>query len=280
MNYRHAFHAGNFADVFKHALLLALLDTLTIKDKPLCYFETHAGGGAYALDDGAADATGEWRDGIGRLLGSTSIPAPLQRYVDAVRACNADAKPRVYPGSPLLAARALRAVDALTLCELQPAAAADLRKALRGDPRVHIHLRDGYAALHALLPPPVRRGLVLIDPPFEAQAGEFKLIEDALAAAHARWPQATYAVWYPIKSHRTIAPFHRSLAAGPFASVLVAELLVHPDDAPTRLNGCGLLVANPPWHIDAAFAQLLPPLATTLAQAAGATRRLLWLRRT
>src|SRR5512142_174334 len=188
MNYRHAFHAGNFADVFKHAILLALLDALTGKDTPLCYFDTHAGRGAYRLDEAEALKTGEWRQGIGRLFDAAQTPEPLQRYVAAIRACNPDGELRVYPGSPLLAAQALRAGDRLVLCEMQPDEAAALRGQFRGDRRVHVHHRDGYAALNALLPPAEKRGLVLIDPPFEAQEAEFATIEAALAKAQARWP--------------------------------------------------------------------------------------------
>jgi 23S rRNA (adenine2030-N6)-methyltransferase len=278
MNYRHAFHAGNFADVFKHAILLALLDALTAKDKPLCCFDTHAGRGRYALDDEQAAKTGEWRKGVARLFDSPEPPAPLQRYVDAIRAINPDGTLHNYPGSPLLAAQALRPDDRLVLCETQPEEAAGLRALFRDDRRVHVHLRDGYAALNALLPPPEKRGLVLIDPPFEAQEGEFAAIEAALGSAHARWPNGVYAVWYPIKSHRVIAPFHRHMASGPFDKVLVAELLVRPADSPLRLNGCGMLIANPPWQLDATLARLLTALRVALAQSAGASESRRWLR--
>lgn len=279
MNYRHAFHAGNFADVFKHAILLALLDALTAKVKPLCYFDTHAGRGSYRLDDPEAQKTGESHDGIGRLSGADAPPAPLRRYVDAVRACNAEGGVNEYPGSPLLATHALRAHDQLVLCETQGDEAAALRTLFRDDARVHVHQRDGYAALHALLPPTEKRGLVLIDPPFEAQEGEFAAIESALAQAHTRWPNGVYAVWYPIKSRRAIAPFHRHLSRGPFAEVLAAELMVLPDDSPLRLNGCGMLIANPPWRLDLTLANLLPALRGALAQSPRATHALRWLRR-
>jgi len=278
MNYRHAFHAGNFADVFKHAILLALLDSLTAKDKPLCCFDTHAGRGRYALDDEQAAKTGEWREGVGRLFESPEPPALLQRYVDTIRAANRDGTLRNYPGSPLQAAQALRPDDRLVLCETQPEEATALRALFRDDRRVHVHVRDGYAGLNALLPPPEKRGLVLIDPPFEAQEGEFAIIEAALGSAHARWPNGVYAVWYPIKAHRVIARFHRHMASGPFDKVLVAELLVRPDDSPLRLNGCGMLIANPPWKLDAMLARLLPALRVALAQSAGASESLRWLR--
>ncbi|MGH8115658.1 MAG: 23S rRNA (adenine(2030)-N(6))-methyltransferase RlmJ, partial [Rhodanobacteraceae bacterium] len=173
MNYRHAFHAGNFADVFKHAILLVLLDALTAKDKPLCYFDTHAGRGSYRLDDAQAQQTGEWREGVGRLFETPDLPQPLRRYADAVRICNPDGALREYPGSPLLAAQTTRANDGLILCELQDDESAALHALFRNDARAHVHHRDGYTALNALLPPTEKRGLVLIDPPFEAQEAEF-----------------------------------------------------------------------------------------------------------
>lgn len=279
MNYRHAFHAGNFADVFKHAILLALLDALTAKDKPLCCFDTHAGHGNYRLDDIEAQKTGEWREGIGRLFDVPELPKPLHRYAAAVRACNPDGAIRAYPGSPLLAAQALRAKDTLILCEVQDDESAALRSLFRRDARVHVHQRDGYAAMHAMLPPREKRGLVLIDPPFEAQAAEFAIIEAALAQAYARWPNGVYAVWYPIKSRRVITPFHRHLSSGPFTETLVAELLVQPDDSPLRLNGCGMLIANPPWQFNATLAAMLPALRSALAQSPRASHDLRWLRR-
>lgn len=274
MNYRHAFHAGNFADVFKHAVLLALLDALTAKDKPLCYFDTHAGAGMYALDETRAEKTGEWRDGIGRVFASKQLPQPLQRYAQAIRSFNQDGTLHVYPGSPALAARALRKNDRLVLCETQEEEAAALREHFRSDTRVHVHKRDGYAAMKALLPPAERRGLVLVDPPFEAQAGEFRVIEAALQAAHARWPTGVYAVWYPIKRRAAIMPFQRWLGAREWSDVVMAELLVQPDDSPLRLNGCGIVIINAPWQFDATLAKLLPALKELLAQANGATHRL------
>ncbi len=274
MNYRHAFHAGNFADVFKHALLLALLDALAGKDKPLCYMETHAGPGNYRLDDEQSRKTGEWRDGIGRLFALPHAPEPLRRYVDAVRACNPDGTLHRYPGSPLLAASALRAGDRLVLCELHPDEAKSLRALFRNDARVQVHARDGYAAMKALLPPAERRGLVLVDPPFEQQAQEFRVIETALKEAHARWPTGVYAAWYPIKRRAAIRPFERWLGGRGWQSVLLAELLVRADDSPLRLNGCGMAILNAPWQLDAALAPMLSALQPVLAQGKGAVHTL------
>jgi len=282
MNYRHAFHAGNFADVFKHVALLGLLDALRAKPSPFCYVDTHAARGVYDLRGDEAQRTGEYRDGIERLLHANDLPAALADYVARIRAFGVgvgdDGMLVRYPGSPLLARDMLRDNDGAILCEVQPDEAAALRAALRGDARCAVHERDGYAALKALLPPMQKRGLVLIDPPFEAQGAEFDTIQHALAAAFARWPNAIYAVWYPIKRRETITPFHRWLAthAGN-ADVLVAELLLHADNSPLRLNGCGLAIINPPWQFDASLASWLPALTALLAGNDGSSR-IEWLK--
>ena len=279
MNYRHAFHAGNFADVFKHAALVALLDALAQKLAPLCYVDTHAGRGRYDLAADAATRTGEHRGGIARVL-AAAPQAALASYLDALRACGAlgrDGTLAFYPGSPLLALARLRGDDRAVLCELQPDEYAALRVLFRDDTRVHVHLRDGYAALPALLPPPQKRGLVLIDPPYEAQDGEFAAIQTALRTAWLRWPQGVYAVWYPIKRRATLRPFQRWLAASGARKVLIAELQVRGDDSPLRMNGCGLAIVNAPYRIDASLAALLTTLHPLLADGPGASQRLEWL---
>ncbi len=275
MNYRHAYHAGNFADVFKHCVLIALLEALQDKPKPLAYIDTHAGAGAYDLDDAAARKTGEAEAGIGRLRALRGRNALLDRYLKRVD----DAGARRYPGSPLLAAGMLREDDAAQLCEVQPDEVDRLRRLFRDDPRVHVHARDGYAALKALLPPAQRRGLVLIDPPFEAQAGEFRHIQDALALALDRWPTGVYAVWYPIKQARDVQPFRRWLGTCAARTVLDIELLVQPDNVPQRLNGAGMAILNPPWQFDARVRDLLPLLAHHLAvDGQTGAARMRWLR--
>ncbi|HEY0179906.1 MAG TPA: 23S rRNA (adenine(2030)-N(6))-methyltransferase RlmJ [Dokdonella sp.] len=277
MNYRHAFHAGNFADVFKHTILLGLLDALKAKPAAFCYVDTHAGRGLYDLRGSEALRTGEADGGVRRVLAAAALPAALRRYADAVRAFAVDdADPsRRHPGSPLLAAAELRDRDRAILCELHPDEAAALKSALRDDTRCAIHVRDGYAALKALLPPAQKRGLVLVDPPFEAQEHEFTAIEAALRDAFARWPQAIYAVWYPIKLRAPLRRFQRALrvAAPPSADVLVAELMLHADDSPLRLNGCGVALVNPPWRFDAWLEAWLPAAAELLAKNEHATWR-------
>ena len=282
MNYRHAFHAGNFADVFKHVALLGLLDALRAKPTPFCYVDTHAGRGAYDLRGESAQRTGEYRDGVARILQAGDLPPALTDYAERIRAFGVDADGSLvrYPGSPLLARNRLRADDRAMLCELQGEEATALRAALHEDTRCAVHERDGYAALKALLPPAQKRGLVLIDPPFEAQGAEFETIAQALTPALARWPNAIYAVWYPIKLRETITPFHRWLGSGVGKSdVLATELLLHADNTPLRLNGCGLAIVNPPWQFDVHLGGWLPSLTRLLSSGPEATSRIDWLRR-
>ncbi|MGH8123036.1 MAG: 23S rRNA (adenine(2030)-N(6))-methyltransferase RlmJ, partial [Rudaea sp.] len=245
MNYRHAFHAGNFADVFKHAILVGLIDALKAKPAPFCYIDTHAGAGKYDFRDEEARKTGEHVDGVQRLLIAPSLPDSLRRYFDLLRAANsADASGHlnVYPGSPLIASLLMRATDRAALCELQPDEAAKLKALFAHDARVGVHQRDGYVALEGLLPPKERRGLVLIDPPFEVQHAEFGLIRDALESAYARWPTGIYAIWYPIKLRRAVLPFYRRFVSKGIKKTLMAELMLHADDSPLRLNGCGMVI--------------------------------------
>lgn len=253
LNYRHAYHAGNFADVFKHAVLVALLQSFKAKPTPFCYLDTHAGRGLYDLDGEQARRTGEADTGILRLLDVPDLPPPLRDYVDLVRAFNRQRGEdgiRLYPGSPLFADLLLREQDRAVLCELQPDEARELRRLFRHRDAFHVHQRDGYEALRGLLPPTERRGLVLIDPPFEAQEGEFRHIEQALENALSRWPTGRYAVWYPIKLREHVAPFHRWLKRHCADKLLLAEYMLHPGHSALRLNGCGLAVINPPWQFE------------------------------
>lgn len=278
MNYRHAFHAGNFADVFKHTILIGLLDSLKRKPAAFHYYDTHAGRGRYDLRSKSAQATLEHADGVRRILDSDALPAPLRAYAELVRGLNPgqvnDAP--VYPGSPLIASLLSREQDRMTFCEAHEEEADALRALFRDERRASVQHRDGYAALKALLPPAERRGLVLIDPPFELQTEEFAAIETALDDALARWATGTYAIWYPIKLRYPVAAFHRRLAAKT-TKVLIAELLLHPDNTALRLNGCGLAIINPPWQLDAWLAELLPALQKVLAQGPHAAHRVEFL---
>ncbi|HEY2396155.1 MAG TPA: 23S rRNA (adenine(2030)-N(6))-methyltransferase RlmJ [Rudaea sp.] len=283
MNYRHAFHAGNFADVFKHAILVGLLQALREKPAPFCYFDSHAGAGRYDLRGGEAGKTREAEDGVVRMLGN-GAPAPMLRtYLDLVTALNLSGHSggaiAVYPGSPLIASHLMRDTDRAVLCEVQADEAAALKLLFAGDTRFGVHQRDGYAALAALLPPKERRGLVLIDPPFEMQSGEFRAIEAAMSVALERWATGIYAIWYPIKQREATRPFLRWFSANGARKTLVAELMVHADDSPLRLNGCGMVIVNAPWKFDEQLRATLPLLQQQLARDARSVARVDWLSR-
>ncbi len=281
MNYRHGFHAGNHADVLKHVALLAVCDALAAKPAPLFALDTHAGRGLYALDDEQATRTKEAEGGIGRL--ARGLDPAIDRYLDAIDACRAANGGNAYPGSPWLLAHALRDVDRIAACELNPGEAAALEQAFARDRRIVVHARDGYAAIKALLPPRdgttrLNRGLVLIDPPYEAQLAEFDTALHALNQAATHWPQGVYALWYPIKQARALARFHRRAAALPAKSALRIELLVRPDDSPLRMNGSGLIVWNAPWRLDAALSPAVAALADALGEYGQGRGRIDWLR--
>ena len=278
MNYRHAFHAGNHADVLKHVVLLGVLEALERKQAPFFVLDTHAGRGQYLLQGEQSDRTGEARGGIFRLFVLRGLPPLVQHYLRRVQADNPVGALVNYPGSPLLAAQAMRAQDRLVACELQPDEARALGHLFERDGRVQVLARDGYGAVKALLPPKERRGVVLIDPPYEAQDDEFPRILESLRDGLERWPTGIFAVWYPIKRRRSVLPFLRKAAALPVKSSLVAEVMVRPDDSSLRLNGSGMLVLNPPWKLDLALAQALPELAKLMGED-GASSRLEWLKR-
>lgn len=281
MNYRHAFHAGNFGDVLKHLVLVELLTRLVAKDKPLFFLDTHAGRGHYDLEAAEARRGGEARSGILRLAARTDLPPAAQRYLQAVRGCDPanGGRIRIYPGSPRLAATLLRADDRAALCELQRREAEALRRSLAGDRRLAVHERDGYEALGALLPPRERRGLVLVDPPYEAQEAEFATLLTALGRALGRWATGVYAIWYPIKLAGPVQRFHDGLLALGAQPLLAVELCVHPRDSRAGLNGSGMAVINPPWQADAALAESLPAVHAALAADGAGDARVAWLRR-
>jgi 23S rRNA (adenine2030-N6)-methyltransferase len=287
MNYRHAYHAGNFADVLKHVVLLALLDSLKAKPTPFCLIDTHAGSGLYALDGVEAGKTGEYKDGVARLLFpdlhgdepiAGSLPPLLRRWLDLITQMDGNqGELHYYPGSPMLGALSMRPGDSAQLCELLPGEADRLRELFRNDPRMHVHQRNGYEALKGLTPPKEKRGLVLIDPPYEAQEAEYKAIEQALKAAMLRWPTGMYAVWYPIKLRSQVQPFLRWLPRSGARRVLCVELLLHPDDSPLRLNGSGMVILNAPYQLDEALREPLRALARLLGKDQPAQWRLDWL---
>ena len=281
MNYRHAYHAGNFADVVKHAVLCRVL--VHLREKPAAFrvIDTHAGAGRYDLRGLEAGKTQEWRDGIGRLMHAELAPpvrALLAPYLDAVAALNAGGELTTYPGSPVLAEALLRPQDRLIACELEPRAAAALENNLRGDLHAKAIAIDGWSALTAYVPPNERRGLVLIDPPFE-QADEFIRLSQGLAAAHRKWPTGIYLLWYPIKDAAEVAAFVKTLARLGIAKMLRVELILPTAGQDTGLRGSGLIAVNPPWTQHDELKVLLPTLAEVMSRGATGTVKLDWLAR-
>ena len=279
MNYRHAFHAGSFADVFKHAVLCRILHYLRGKQAPFRVIDTHAGAGLYDLTGAEASRGGEWHDGIERLLAARlaePVAALLAPYLDAIGALNERSRLRVYPGSPAIARAWLRPQDRLIACETEPKAAAALGRHLRGDSRIKTLVLDGWTALTAYVPPPERRGLVLVDPPFEAD-GDFHRLSHGLGLAHRKWATGIYALWYPIKDRGepdALAKRLRRLAIG---KILRAELTIAPLGDLARLNGSGLILVNPPWTLHGELSMLLPALAGVLGRQNQGGFKLDWL---
>jgi 23S rRNA (adenine2030-N6)-methyltransferase len=275
LNYRHGFHAGNAADVFKHVVLTWLLSALTAKDKPLLYFETHAGAGRYDLTHYDPDGKGEWHEGIARLWTERDAPETIAAYLDIVRAGNRGAL-RHYPGSPLIAHTLLRPGDRMVLCETVREEAEALYRGLPSDRRAEVHGEDGYRILKAQLPPPERRALVLIDPPYESP-GEFERAVSALREMHARFPTGVYALWYPIKQPAPVRRLHEALIGSGIRRILAVELAVWPEDTAWRLNGSGLILVNPPWPAAEALPPLLEWLRPRLACAGPGRSKVEWL---
>ena len=275
MNYRHLFHAGYFADVFKHVVLSLLLKSLHRKDAPFCYLDTHAGAGRYDLASAEAQKTGEYHEGIQRLW-DTQTPPELAEYLAVVRAQNSAGALRYYPGSPVIAQQFLRPQDRMVLLELQADECALLQARFAGDRQVVVQRLNGYSGLKAYLPPKERRGLVLIDPPYESN-NEFEQVVDGLRVAHDRWTSGVYAIWYPIKDRPPVERFHRALVATGIRKILLLELCPYPDDASLRLNGSGMIVINPPWMLEETLQTLLPQLLKLLQSQSTGRSRLAWL---
>jgi 23S rRNA (adenine2030-N6)-methyltransferase len=274
--YRHHFHAGNFADVFKHALLVRLLTAIAAKAKPFCYVDTHAGTGRYDLAHPWAQKNAEFRDGIARLWERRDLPEILAPYLAAVRAENPDGTLRFYPGSPRVARGFLRPGDRMVLSELNKTDAAALEALFARDRQVTVRLMDGYQSLKAHLPPKERRGLVLVDSSFD-RGGEFRRLVGAIAAAHERWATGVYAIWYPLMEPPTMRAFERDVVATGIRKILRLELAVHPEPWTASLRGCGMLVVNPPFRFDAEARPLLDWLWRALAPAGEGGQRVGWL---
>jgi len=267
MNYRHAFHAGNFADVVKHTILTRILAYLMKKDAAFRVIDTHAGLGIYDLFGASAEKTGEWQDGIGRLI-HVKLPQDvgdlLAPYLDAVKAQNPDGELRYYPGSPFIARHMLRDQDRLMAFELHPIDADRLKENFAGDFQTRITQLDAWDIFGTHLPPKEKRGLVLVDPPFE-EKGEFNRMVQSLEKGHKRWPGGTYAYWYPIKEPGEVDAYIKALKSTGIPKILRLELTIRPPSEPPRLHGTGMVVVNPPYVLEHEMRVLLPFLSDLLS---------------
>lgn len=248
MNYRHIYHAGNFADVFKHWILTLILQHLNKKDKPYAVLDTHAGIGFYDLHSVRAEKTLEAHDGILKLLAQTDVPESFVPYLDIVKKLNPDNVLSAYPGSPAIVQQFLREQDDFHACELHPEDFEVLKSGFYNDKRIHLHHEDAYHALSGLLPFKQKRGLILIDPPFERK-DEFQALIKALQKAIHKFRQGIYAIWYPIKDYQLVEDFYRELNTLDHDELFIAELIIHDLQNTQRLNGCGMAIINPPWQL-------------------------------
>ena len=268
MNYRHHFHAGNFADVMKHVLLLQILSRLNNKDKPYRYIDTHGGAGKYDLSTSEAQKSGEFLNGIHRLIklddsSKRNAPEGIQQYLKIVEKMRESFGKGAYPGSPWFALEGMREIDKATIFEMQRDVFQQLDQNIF-DKRAGLHERDAYEGLLAVIPPKEKRGLVMIDPPYELERKDFPQLVELIAAAYKKWPTGVFAVWYPIKDRAMIERFEKKMFKTGIRRQLICEICVWPDDTPVGLNGCGLLVINPPWKFsedaDEALQWLFPHL--------------------
>ena len=268
MNYRHHFHAGNFADVMKHVLLLQILTRLNQKDKPYRYIDTHGGAGKYDLSTSEAQKSGEFLNGIHRLVKlddsiKRNAPEGVQQYLKIVEKMREGSGKCAYPGSPWFALEGMREIDKATIFEMQRDVFQQLYYNVR-DKRAGLHERDAYEGLFGVIPPKEKRGLVMIDPPYEVERKDFPQLVDLIATAYKKWPTGVFAIWYPIKDRAMIDRFEKKMIKTGIRRQLICEVCVWPDDTPVGLNGCGLLVINPPWKFsedaDEALQWLFPHL--------------------
>lgn len=274
MNYQHIYHAGNFADVLKHLVLLYLVEALQRKETPFCYFETHAGAGCYDLSRISA-RTSEYSAGISKLLPNTCQLPLVSQYLTIIKNLNPNGL-CYYPGSPYLVNQLLRSQDRMLLCELNQTVACSLKKLFTDNKQAAVHQLDGYQGLKAFLPPKEKRGLILIDPPFE-QANEFKHILLGLKLALHKFAQGVYAIWYPIKDQAHLQRFKRQLANLAANSILCVELAIAEINPMLPLSGCGMIIINAPWQIDKQLKNLLAWLQPLLTKQQGGFYQVVWL---
>ena len=265
LGYQHGYHAGNFADVLKHIVLIEVLNYLKRKETALCYIDTHAGRGIYRLEGPEAQKNKEYMTGIGRLLERADPPGGVAPYVSTVREFNSGNQLNTYPGSPVIAAHLLRKQDRLFCYELHPREFRVLQEQLKADKRIKTYQNDGFNSSGGLLPPKERRGLVLIDPPYELKT-DYQNVVSALQAFYKRFPGGCYLLWYPVVTRSLSRAMERALKTSGIKNMLLLELGVKPDAPGLGMTACGLIIVNPPWALADEMKALMPWLAETLGE--------------
>ncbi len=268
LSYRHSFHAGNHADVVKHIVQSLILNALQQKDKPFVYHDTHSGVGRYDLTHEWSEKTGEYKQGIARIWQQDNVPADIQSYLEAIKVLNPNGELRYYPGSPRVARAHLRPQDRMVLTELHPSDYPLLEQEFHRDHQVSIYKEDGFQRLKASLPPKERRGLVLIDPPYEL-AREYRDVVNAIAQSYKRWATGIYAIWYPVVNRCDIEDMIEGLEGLGINKILQIELGVSPDTNERGMTASGMIVINPPWKLESQMQEILPFLKQAIAPATG-----------
>lgn len=268
LSYRHSFHAGNHADVLKHIVQSLILNALNQKEKPYLYHDTHSGVGRYDLTHEWSEKTGEYKQGIARLWQANNLPEEIQTYLEAVQSLNQDSSLRYYPGSPRVARAHIRKQDRMVLTELHPSDHPLLEQEFHRDRQVSIYKEDGFQRLKASLPPKERRGLVLIDPPYEL-AHEYRDVVNAIAQSHKRWATGVYAIWYPVVNRHDIDDMLSGLEKLGIRKILQIELGVSADTNERGMTASGMIVINPPWKLESQMKEILPYLKEVIAPVTG-----------
>ncbi|ANO31760.1 23S rRNA (adenine(2030)-N(6))-methyltransferase RlmJ [Vibrio breoganii] len=268
LSYRHSFHAGNHADVVKHIVQSLILDALKQKDKPFVYHDTHSGVGRYDLTHEWSEKTGEYKQGIAKLWQQADLPEELESYLDSIRTLNEGDELRYYPGSPRVARAQLRRGDRMVLTELHPSDFPLLEQEFHRDRQVKIFKEDGFARLKGSLPPRERRGLVLIDPPYEL-AKEYRDVVQAIAQSYKRWATGIYAIWYPVVNRYDIDDMLKGLQGLGIRKILQIEMGVSPDTNERGMTASGMIIVNPPWKLESQMQAILPVLKQAIAPATG-----------
>jgi len=276
LSYRHSFHAGNHADVLKHTVQSLIIESLKEKEKPFLYLDTHAGAGRYLLSGEHAERTGEYLEGIARIWQREDLPAELAPYISAVSHFNRSGQLRYYPGSPLIARQLLRPQDSLQLTELHPSDFPLLRGEFQKDERARVERADGYQQLKSKLPPASRRGLILIDPPYEIKT-DYQAVVQGISEGYKRFATGVYALWYPVVLRNQIKRMMNDLEATGIRRILQIELAVRPDSDQRGMTASGMIVINPPWKLEQQMATLLPWLHKALVPAGTGHTTLKWV---